>query len=481
MRARCSRSAASRRSFDRAIASLTALRTVRLPGLDRLAPGRAPRGTRGRWGRTAAGTRRRGAGHEVVERRTVERELTERLRLAGERLAERHLVEERARRHDLRSRRAGRRTSPCASCSSYPDAGHREQQRAEQHVAGVGVAGVAARGGGCGRRRAGAAGATVAGRTPTPCAGPRRRRAMRRRRRRRGWRRLLDEGRDRPPVAAGDGLEEHELRQAALTALGGRQLRAVVRDDHHEQVRRFEDLVVHCVNARAHVRKSVAVGPGGPVRPGGACGAREYAAEVPRSPPDRGAAARGRSAPGRYAGGLMADTPGQRFFFLHIMKTGGALVPPARLRQLPAPARYIRTRSSIRTCTRRTTTSPTCSGFPPNGTRRSGPTPATSRSWSPSCSPYDTFTFTILREPVARTISYLKHCKRYHEQHREPEPRADLRRRVLLPVLHREPPDEDLRDDDRRSDAELHGPDGRRRPAAADREGEPGEGRPRRA
>ena len=28
-------------------------------------------------------------------------------------------------------------------------------------------------------------------------------------------------------------------------------------------------------------------------------------------------------------------------------------------------------------------------------------------------------TFTIVRDPVERTISYLKHCKRYHDQHRE--------------------------------------------------------------
>jgi Sulfotransferase family len=27
-------------------------------------------------------------------------------------------------------------------------------------------------------------------------------------------------------------------------------------------------------------------------------------------------------------------------------------------------------------------------------------------------------TFTLLRDPVDRTISYLKHCKRYHEHHR---------------------------------------------------------------
>jgi Sulfotransferase family len=31
------------------------------------------------------------------------------------------------------------------------------------------------------------------------------------------------------------------------------------------------------------------------------------------------------------------------------------------------------------------------------------------------------FTLTILRDPVERTISYLKHCKRYHDQHRDLE------------------------------------------------------------
>jgi Sulfotransferase family len=31
----------------------------------------------------------------------------------------------------------------------------------------------------------------------------------------------------------------------------------------------------------------------------------------------------------------------------------------------------------------------------------------------------DPVTMTIMRDPVERTISYLKHCKRYHEQHRD--------------------------------------------------------------
>ncbi len=33
--------------------------------------------------------------------------------------------------------------------------------------------------------------------------------------------------------------------------------------------------------------------------------------------------------------------------------------------------------------------------------------------------PDDLTTLTIIRDPVARTISYLKHCKRYHDHHRE--------------------------------------------------------------
>lgn len=33
--------------------------------------------------------------------------------------------------------------------------------------------------------------------------------------------------------------------------------------------------------------------------------------------------------------------------------------------------------------------------------------------------PEDFVTLTIVRDPVERTISYLKHCKRYHEHHRE--------------------------------------------------------------
>jgi hypothetical protein len=33
--------------------------------------------------------------------------------------------------------------------------------------------------------------------------------------------------------------------------------------------------------------------------------------------------------------------------------------------------------------------------------------------------PGDFVTMTIVRDPVARTISYLKHCKRYHDHHRD--------------------------------------------------------------
>ena len=54
-------------------------------------------------------------------------------------------------------------------------------------------------------------------------------------------------------------------------------------------------------------------------------------------------------------------------------------------------------------------------------------------------------TITILRDPVERTLSYLRHCKRYHEPAPRAGARGDLRGPVLLPLLHQEPPGEAVR------------------------------------
>ena len=54
-------------------------------------------------------------------------------------------------------------------------------------------------------------------------------------------------------------------------------------------------------------------------------------------------------------------------------------------------------------------------------------------------------TITILRDPVERTLSYLRHCKRHHEQHRDLLAGGDLRGPVLLSVLYQEPPGEAVR------------------------------------
>ncbi len=114
----------------------------------------------------------------------------------------------------------------------------------------------------------------------------------------------------------------------------------------------------------------------------------------------------------------MADTPGQRFFFLHIMKTGGASLRQHVYANFPAGAVYPYKKLDPDMhaanydvayllglpAERHATIQAYTGHFPFVVTE---------------LLPYDTFTFTILREPVARTISYLKHCKRYHDQHRD--------------------------------------------------------------
>jgi len=112
----------------------------------------------------------------------------------------------------------------------------------------------------------------------------------------------------------------------------------------------------------------------------------------------------------------MSETAPQPFFFVHVMKTGGAT-----LRQhiyanfqpgdvYPVPKRddmdrawlvdYLLALSPERRAAIRGYTG----HFPFVASELLG---------------IDLVTLTIVRDPVERTISYLKHCKRYHEHHRE--------------------------------------------------------------
>jgi hypothetical protein len=112
----------------------------------------------------------------------------------------------------------------------------------------------------------------------------------------------------------------------------------------------------------------------------------------------------------------MSEPAPRPFFFLHIMKTGGAT-----LRQhiyanheagtvFPVPKRDDMSRASLVesllgiTPERRATTRGYMGHYPYVASQLLGVEPVT---------------FTILRDPVERTISYLKHCKRYHDQHRK--------------------------------------------------------------
>jgi hypothetical protein len=111
------------------------------------------------------------------------------------------------------------------------------------------------------------------------------------------------------------------------------------------------------------------------------------------------------------------DSALHRFFFVHIMKTGGATFRQHVYANFPPGEVY-----PDRKCDdmyRANTSIEYLLDLPPD--RR-----AAIRAYTghfpfrvSELMGIDLVTLTILRDPVERTISYLKHCKRYHEQHRE--------------------------------------------------------------
>jgi hypothetical protein len=112
----------------------------------------------------------------------------------------------------------------------------------------------------------------------------------------------------------------------------------------------------------------------------------------------------------------MSEAPVHRFFFVHVMKTGGATFRqhvyanfgPGEV--YPVPKVEDMDRAWL---------VETVLGLPAD--RRAG-----FRAYAghfpfvvTDLMPEEFTTLTILRDPVERTVSYLKHCKRYHEHHAE--------------------------------------------------------------
>jgi hypothetical protein len=112
----------------------------------------------------------------------------------------------------------------------------------------------------------------------------------------------------------------------------------------------------------------------------------------------------------------MSEPGPSRFFFVHIMKTGGATLRQhvyANFRDgevYPVPKLDNMDRAWLVDCLlslpaeRRAVTRAYTGHFPFVVSQLLG---------------IDVVTLTIVRDPVERTISYLKHCKRYHKQHRK--------------------------------------------------------------
>lgn len=112
----------------------------------------------------------------------------------------------------------------------------------------------------------------------------------------------------------------------------------------------------------------------------------------------------------------MSEAGPRPFFFVHIMKTGGATLRQHIYANFEAGTVYPVPKHDDMS---RTSLIESLLELPPE--RR-----ATMRGYMGHY-PYvasqllgvEPVTFTIVRDPVERTISYLKHCKRYHDQHRE--------------------------------------------------------------
>lgn len=115
---------------------------------------------------------------------------------------------------------------------------------------------------------------------------------------------------------------------------------------------------------------------------------------------------------------MIAGQPTTRFFFIHLMKTGGATfrqhvyanygrgeVYPYRTFDPDMHSANYDIAYLLRLPSERRDAIVAYTGhFPFVVTEMMG---------------LDLVTLTMLRDPVSRTISYLKHCKRYHEQHRD--------------------------------------------------------------
>jgi hypothetical protein len=114
----------------------------------------------------------------------------------------------------------------------------------------------------------------------------------------------------------------------------------------------------------------------------------------------------------------MIDTSGRPVFFIHIMKTGGATLRQHAYANF-APGEvypYKQLDSDMHTANYDVAY---LLELPPERHARIRAYTGHFPFVTTELLPRQPFTFTMLRDPVARTISYLKHCKRYHGQHRD--------------------------------------------------------------
>ena len=113
------------------------------------------------------------------------------------------------------------------------------------------------------------------------------------------------------------------------------------------------------------------------------------------------------------------SNPSERFFFVHVMKTGGSTFRRHIEKNFPSPGAVYPDPKLDANVREANILIDRLLQLPRERHDRIRAYTGHFPSVIPHMIDARLITLTLLRDPVARTISYLKHCKRYHPQHRD--------------------------------------------------------------